>query len=259
MTGTKKQWGKVTVQPAERYFLEGPKKRYQDWILALQILFELLRGFRRLRFVGPCVTVFGSARTTEDSPYYQLARKIGARMAEMGFTVMTGGGPGIMEAANRGAKDANGYSIGCNIVLPMEQHPNAYLDEFIDFNYFFVRKMMLMKYSYAFVMLPGGFGTLDEAFETMTLIQTEKILDFPLIFSGVEYWKPLMQFIEDRLLSSQAIDPEDLARIHLTDDPDEIASIITKNIARFGLTVSEPPTPKWIFKDKEGQNVVPTR
>ena len=166
-----------------------------------------MRGFRKLHFVGPCVTVFGSARFTADHAYYVLAREVGQRLARAGFTVMTGGGPGIMEAANRGAKEAGGYSVGCNIELPQEQKPNPYLDRWITFRHFFVRKLMLVKYSYAFIALPGGFGTLDEIFETATLIQTDKIKDFPLVLVGKEYWRPLLDFLRDRLVEAKTIDP----------------------------------------------------
>ena len=157
---------------------------------AARIFCEFIRGFRTLHFVGACVTVFGSARFTENHPYYDLARQCGAELAKAGFTVMTGGGPGIMEAANRGAKETGGRSIGCNIQLPREQKPNPFVDQWITFRHFFVRKVMLVKYSYAFIALPGGFGTLDEIFETATLIQTGKIRDFPLVLMGIEYWRP---------------------------------------------------------------------
>lgn len=173
-------WGRTSGPPDVTRFLEGPHARRSELLRALETFVELIRGFRALHFVGPCVTVFGSARFKEDHPYYALARELGRGLAELGFTVMTGGGPGIMEAANRGAREAGGRSIGCNIGLPREQAPNAYLDRWVTFHRFFVRKVMLVKYSYAFVALPGGFGTLDEIFETATLIQTGKIRDFPL-------------------------------------------------------------------------------
>src|SRR6185436_6522026 len=163
-----------------RVLLSGPRARLSELARVIRIAGEFLRGFRRLHFVGPCVTVFGSARFKEDHPYYTLARDIGRRLALAGATVMTGGGPGIMEAANRGAKEAGGYSIGCNIRLPLEQQPNPYLDRWVTFRYFFVRKVLLVKYSYAFVIMPGGFGTLDELFEAVTLIQTRKIESFPV-------------------------------------------------------------------------------
>src|ERR1700716_3734850 len=150
-------------------FLEGPQSRWYDFKYTLSVFFELIKGFRTLHFVGPCVTVFGSARFKEDHPYYRMARSVGPALVEAGFTVMTGGGPGIMEAANRGAKEAGGTSVGCNIELPMEQKPNPYLDHWVTFRHFYVRKVMLVKYSYAFVALPEGFGTLDETFEIATL------------------------------------------------------------------------------------------
>ena len=178
------QWGKRPGSIIERDFLAGPVSRVQDWASAVRIFREFLHGYRHLRRVGPSVTVFGSARFGEENPYYQLARQMGRELAQSGTTVITGGGPGIMEAANRGAKDGNGYSVGCNIKLPQEQEPNPYLDLWIDFHYFFVRKVMLVRYSHAFVVLPGGFGTLDELFETATLIQTGKKEDFPIVLTG---------------------------------------------------------------------------
>src|SRR5258706_11253784 len=174
-------WGVSSGSAEVVRFLEGPQRRLAELARAIRIFCEFIRGFRTLHFVGPCVTVFGSARFTEIHPYYRLARLTGAGLARLGFTVMTGGGPGIMEAANRGAKDAGGRSIGCNITLPQEQKPNAYLDKFVEFRYFFVRKVMLVKYSYAFIVMPGGYGTLDEVFETAVLVQTGKIRNFPII------------------------------------------------------------------------------
>ncbi|HEY1270011.1 MAG TPA: TIGR00730 family Rossman fold protein, partial [Candidatus Binatia bacterium] len=176
---TKTRWGKTPGADEERRFLYGPQERSRELVRAIKIFCEFMRGFRTLHFVGPCVTVFGSARFRDDHEYYRMARDVGARLARAGFTVMTGGGPGIMEAANRGAKEAGGRSIGCNIELPEEQKPNPYLDKWITFRHFYVRKVMLVKYSYAFVALPGGFGTLDEIFETAVLIQTGKIKEFP--------------------------------------------------------------------------------
>src|SRR5687767_11196232 len=180
----RQRWGKDSRQSEERKFLWGPRLRGEELFRLGRILADFLRGFRALHFVGTCVTVFGSARFAEDHRYYTLARDTGAALARAGYTVMTGGGPGIMEAANRGARQAGGRSIGCNIELPWEQQPNPYLDLFVELRYFFVRKVMLVKYSTAFVALPGGFGTLDELFEAATLIQTRKILGFPLILMG---------------------------------------------------------------------------
>src|ERR1700693_432854 len=199
------QWGKAPACPEEELFLEGPRSRGFELGRAFRIFWELIYGFRALHFVGPCITVFGSARFSQEHPYYALTRELGARIARAQFTVMTGGGPGLMEAANRGAKDARGISIGCNIVLPQEQKPNPYLDKFVEFHYFFVRKLMLVKYSYGFVAAPGGFGTLDELFEVATLIQTGKIKDFPVVLLGVEYWSPLLDFLRQSLLANAAI------------------------------------------------------
>ena len=170
----------------EKQLYAGPQSRWKELRFTFRILWEFIQGFRALHFVGPCVTIFGSARFKEGHTYYQLAREMGAAVSFLGFTVMTGGGPGIMEAANRGAQEAGGRSVGCNIRLPLEQEPNPYLDRFVTIDHFFVRKVMLFKYSYAFIMLPGGFGTMDEFFEALTLIQTGKIQNFPLVVMGTE-------------------------------------------------------------------------
>jgi uncharacterized protein (TIGR00730 family) len=181
------------------------------------------------------VTVFGSARTQKDDPYYDLARRMGAAIAKLGFTVMTGGGPGIMEAANRGAKEAGGCSVGCNIQLPFEQSENPYLDRSVTIHYFFVRKTLLIKYSYAFVVLPGGAGTLDELFEALTLIQTRKIERFPIVIMGTEYWQELIDFIA-KMAKLGTISPEDVKLIYATDSVTEaIAHIKEHAITPFGL------------------------
>ncbi len=231
------RWGQASYPADAVRFLEGPQSRGFELARAVRIFGEFLRGFRALHFVGPCVTVFGSARFKDDHPYYQLGREIGAGLARAGFTVMTGGGPGIMEAANRGAKEAGGRSIGCNIELPREQQPNAYLDRWITFRHFFIRKVMLVKYSYGFIALPGGFGTLDEIFETATLIQTGKIRDFPLVLVGTDFWRPLIDFIRNDLVRAATIDPIDAARLMFTDSPAEAVTSI-RNVAmrRFGLS-----------------------
>jgi len=232
----------------EHLFLQGPKSRLFELSRALRIFVEFIHGFRALHFVGPCVTVFGSARFHEGHAYYEMGRAVGGRLADVGFTVMTGGGPGIMEAANRGAREAGGRSIGCNIELPREQKPNRYLDRFVTFRYFFVRKVMLVKYSYAFVALPGGFGTLDEIFETATLIQTRKIPHFPLVLMGVDYWKPLLEELRDRMVPLGTIDAADVDLITLTDSPEEAARIARDAaLRRFGLTYVTPVPPRrWL-------------
>lgn len=212
----------------DRALLEGPAWRLTELRRLNRILFEFLRGFRTLHFAGPCVTVFGSARFPAGHRWYELAREMGGRIAEEGFTVMTGGGPGVMEGANRGAREAGGRSIGCNIELPFEQQPNAYLDQFLEFRYFFVRKVMLIKYSYGFVVLPGGFGTMDEIFETATLIQTGKISGFPLILMGSDYWRDLFELFRDSMVPAGTIDESDIERLHLTDSPDEAIALLTR-------------------------------
>ena len=181
MTTTKDRNVKDKKVKSEIRFLEGPQNRWKEFIYTINVLFEFIKGFRALHFVGPCVTVFGSARFKEDHPWYKCARELSARIAQLGFTIMTGGGPGIMEAANRGAKDVGGKSVGCNIVLPHEQHHNPYLDKWVNIKFFFIRKTLLIKYSYAFVVMPGGIGTLDELFEALTLIQTKIIKNFPVV------------------------------------------------------------------------------
>jgi uncharacterized protein (TIGR00730 family) len=242
------RWGKETPHVEEIRFLHGPQQRGFELWRAIKIFFELLGGFRALHFVGPCVTVFGSARFKEDHPYYQLAREVGALLARHGFTVMTGGGPGIMEAANRGAKDVSGASVGCNIELPQEQKPNPYLDKWVTFRHFYVRKLMLVKYSYAFIAMPGGFGTLDEIFETATLIQTGKIQQFPLILMGKDFWQPLLDFFRQRLIMNKTIDALDAERIVVTDSAHEAVDSIT-DIAmhRFGLTYAPRMKRHWFL------------
>src|SRR5438874_1492731 len=225
----------ASSERADEIFLEGPRSRLAEFLTLLRVMRDFLRGFRVLHFVGPCVTVFGSARTREADSNYHLARQMGAAIARLGFTVMTGGGPGIMEAANRGAKDVGGRSVGCNIELPFEQPANAYLDRCVRMHYFFVRKALLVKYSYAFVVMPGGAGTLDELFEAVTLIQTGKIKNFPIVIMGTDYWKELIDFI-DKMARHKMISPSDLSLIYATDSVDEaIAHIRSKAIEPFGL------------------------
>ncbi|HEU5219853.1 MAG TPA: TIGR00730 family Rossman fold protein [Gemmatimonadales bacterium] len=222
-------------------FLDGPKSRLSELARLIRITGEFFRGFRHLHFVGPCVTVFGSARFTEQHSYYAMAREVGKRLALAGATVMTGGGPGIMEAANRGAREAGGYSIGCNIHLSTEQRPNPYLDRWITFRYFFVRKVMLVKYSYAFVVMPGGFGTLDELFEAVTLVQTRKISSFPVILMGVDYWAPLLAFVRQTLVAAGTISQSDADLMTPTDSPDEVEGIIRRTLAANRSAIAAQP------------------
>jgi len=241
-----RRWEQSTTTTDEIQFLRGPQQRRHELAWAIRVFFEFLRGFRALHFVGPCVTVFGSARFASDHRYYHLAREVGRQLARAGFTVMTGGGPGLMEAANRGAKEVGGLSVGCNIELSREQRPNPYLDRWITFRYFFVRKVMLAKYSYAFVALPGGFGTLDEMFEIATLVQTRKIQEFPLVVMGREYWQPLIDFTRSRLIAEGAIDPVDVEHILVTDSAEDAAAAITAvAMPRFGLTYGPRARRRW--------------
>src|SRR5437667_517173 len=230
--------GAALTPPPERadeIFLEGPRSRFAEFCTLLRVMRDFLRGFRTLHFVGPCVTVFGSSRIKPDDPHYELARKMGAGIARLGFTVMTGGGPGIMEAANRGAKEVGGRSVGCNIELPFEQVSNRYLDRCVRLHYFFVRKALLIKYSYAFVVMPGGVGTLDELFEALALIQNGKIKHFPIVIMGTDYWKQLIGFIE-QMAQRDKISSSDLNLIYATDSVEEgITHIRTKAIEPFGL------------------------
>jgi uncharacterized protein (TIGR00730 family) len=244
----RRRWGKAAADGSELQFLEGPQNRAFDGGFLLRVLWEFLQGFRKLHFVGPCVTVFGSARFAEGHPHYELARETGAELARAGFTVMTGGGPGVMEAANRGAREAGGRSVGCNIKLPREQKPNRFLDTWVDCRYFFVRKVLLVKYSYAFVAAPGGYGTLDEVFEAATLIQTGKIQNFPIVLLGTEYWAPLVAFLRDTFVAQGTIDPVDLERILVTDSPRELVDhVLRAGQLEFGLRYGkgEPPRRRW--------------
>ena len=216
-----REWGKQPRTREEEHFLRGPHLRRDELARLWRIGRDFLRGFRALHFLHPCVTVFGSARFPPGHRYYELARETGHRLAAAGLTVITGGGPGIMEAANRGAREAGGASVGCNIELPQEQQPNPYLDLFVEFRYFFVRKVMLVKYSTAFLVFPGGFGTMDEVFETATLIETAKIQKFPLILLGCDFWRPLLGFLHDTMLAAGTIGAADYAILQPTDDPAE--------------------------------------
>jgi uncharacterized protein (TIGR00730 family) len=208
------------IPPKEPVYLEGPKSRGYELAFAWRVFKQFIKGFRNLHFIGPCVTVFGSARFKEDHPYYEAAREFGKRIAELGFTTMTGGGPGVMEAANRGAFENGGRSVGCNIVLPFEQKANPYMHKHITFEHFFVRKVLLIKYSYAFIIMPGGFGTMDELFETLTLVQTKSISVFPIVLFGKEFYQELWEVFED-MAKKNTVSKEDLSLVLLTDSVDE--------------------------------------
>lgn len=237
---------------ADRILLEGPHSRATELRLVLTSLRDFIRGFRTLHFAGPCVTVFGSARFDESHPYYALARQVGAGLSQLGFTVMTGGGPGVMEGANRGAKEAGGWSVGCNIRLPFEQAPNPYLDRWLTCEYFFVRKVLLLKYSYAFVALPGGLGTLDELFEVLTLIQTGKVQSFPVVLMGRAYWAPLIQQLHE-MVTANTIGAGDLDLLLVTDDVEEaMAHVRTRAITPFGLKPRQSPHP-WAVLGERGR------
>ena len=214
---------------------------------AFRVLFQFIKGMRNLHFVGPCITVFGSARFKEGSPYYEKAREVGRAIAEMGFTTMTGGGPGIMEAANRGAFEAGGRSVGCNIELPFEQSPNPYMQTCISIRYFFVRKVLLLKYSYAFVVLPGGWGTMDEMFETLTLVQTGMIHNFPVVLMGKDYYQPLMDYLHF-MAEQKTISESDLQYVKLTDDIEEaMAHIRAYILTNYQIKKRNKPV-WWLFE-----------
>jgi len=204
-----------------------------------KIMGEFVGGYEKLSKIGPCVSIFGSARTKPDDKYYQLAESIAGKLAEHGYGVITGGGPGIMEAGNKGAHNAGGTSVGLNIVLPFEQHDNPYIDsdKSIDFDYFFVRKVMFVKYSQGFVVMPGGFGTLDEFFEALTLIQTHKIGKFPIILVGTDFWSGLVDWIKGTLLKSyENISPDDLHLVDLVDTEDEVLDILDNFYKKYNLS-----------------------
>jgi uncharacterized protein (TIGR00730 family) len=236
------------IPPKEHVYLEGPKSRGYELTFAWKVFWQFIKGFRTLHFVGPCITVFGSARFKEDNIYYQQARSMGKRIAQLGFTTMTGGGPGIMEAANRGAFEAGGISVGCNIQLPFEQKANPYLNRSITFEYFFLRKVMLVKYSYAFIIMPGGFGTMDEFFETLTLVQTKTITGFPIVLFGKSYYKELMETITD-MAKQGTIAKEDMSLVLVTDNEDEaiehIRSYITTN-----YKIKPRKRLRWLFEKR---------
>jgi len=235
------------IPAKEMVFLDGPKSRSYELEFAFSVFRQFIRGFRVLHFVGPCITVFGSARFKEDHPYYIASREFGKRIAGLGFTTVTGGGPGVMEAANRGAFENDGMSVGCNIVLPHEQKENPYLHKSVTFEHFFVRKTMLIKYSYAFVIMPGGFGTMDEFFETLTLVQTGMITHFPIVLYGTEFYKDLMLTIEAMVVAG-TVSPDDLKLVLLTDNIDDAIDHISKYITtNYSITHRKK---RWWFFEK---------
>jgi uncharacterized protein (TIGR00730 family) len=212
-------------------------KTNDSWAI-FKIMSEFVEGYEKLSKIGPCVTIFGSARTKEDNPYYKLAREIGKDLTQKGYGVITGGGPGIMEAGNRGAQEGGGTSVGLNIDLPFEQSSNPYIDndKNLNFDYFFVRKVMFMKYSQGFVAMPGGFGTLDELFEALTLIQTDKIGKFPIILVGKSFWSGLIDWIKNTMLDAHSnVSPEDLDIFLLADTSEEVCFLIDEFYSRYLL------------------------
>jgi uncharacterized protein (TIGR00730 family) len=232
-------------------YLEGPKSRGSEMMFTIKVVLQFIKGFRKLHFVGPCVTVFGSARFPKGHRYYTMAEEVGFAIGRTGFTVMTGGGPGIMEAANKGAYESGGYSVGCNIRLPKEQKPNPYMHEWVTLDYFFVRKFLLLKYSYAFVVLPGGWGTMDELFETLTLVQTGMIHQFPVVLMGKEYYQPLMNFL-DVMLKEGTVSEEELKLVALTDDPLEAMKHLEKYISDF-YTIKKHVRRYWLLAERRAK------
>lgn len=236
-------------------FLEGPRPRWKELRSVLSIAGEFIYGFRKLHFVGPCVTFFGSARFKEDHPYYIATRELARRVGQVGFTIMTGGGPGLMEAANRGARDAGATSVGCNIVLPQEQEPNPYLDVSLKFDRFFVRKVLLVKYSMCFVVMPGGAGTVDELFEAITLIQTGKVRDFPILLYGRSYWAPMLEQIE-QMVEAGTLGREELKFLFVADSVEEATTLLQDRLVLMwqqARAVKEGP--KWWFLEKREAKV----
>jgi uncharacterized protein (TIGR00730 family) len=246
----------TTAAEPDRVLLEGPHSRLRELWMVVRTAMEFIAGFRGLHFVGPCVTVFGSARWGDGHPYYDIGRELGRGIARLGFTVMTGGGPGLMEAANRGAREAGGRSVGCNIRLPVEQSPNPYLDRWVTCRHFFVRKVLLFKYSYAFVALPGGLGTMDELFEALTLIQTGKIQQFPVVLIGVAYWRPLVEMLHSMVVQ-RAIHASDLELLLVTDSIDEAIAHLDRHARQqFGLKPRPSPAPSWWLGESSHRHVV---
>lgn len=213
----------------ERQYLIDALSIEESWRI-FRIMAEFVEGIESLSDVGHAVTIFGSARVKKDDPYYKKAEYLAHLLAEAGLSVITGGGPGIMEAGNKGASEAGGKSVGMNIRLPFEQKPNSYANISLDYRYFFIRKVMFIKYAMAYVVLPGGFGTLDELFEALTLMQTKRIKSFPIVLMGREFWGGLIDWIKDTLLRENKVSPSDLALIEIIDDPEEVVKYIRKYV-----------------------------
>lgn len=231
-------------------FLSGPQSRWKELTFTISVLFEFIKGFRALHFIGPCVTIFGSARFVDGHPYYEKTEELAGKIAQLGFTILTGGGPGIMEAANKGAREVGGRSVGCNIKLPHEQKPNPYLDKWVNIKYFFVRKVLLVKYSYAFVVMPGGFGTLDEFFEALTLIQTKMIDEFPIVIFDKEFHQKLNEHIE-LMRKSGTISDQDKQLFLFTDSIDEAVEYIKISVEKFNLQPEKPYQPfGWLLEQR---------
>jgi uncharacterized protein (TIGR00730 family) len=248
MEATTKPHSGAIIPSKDPVYLEGPKSRGYELNFAWRVFSQFIKGFRHLHFIGPCITVFGSARFKDDHPYYIKAREFGKRIAESGFTTMTGGGPGIMEAANRGAFENEGKSVGCNIQLPFEQHENKYMHKSVTFEHFFVRKVLLVKYSYAFIIMPGGFGTMDELFETLTLVQTKSITQFPIVLFGKEYYKPMLDNI-DWMAQQGTIAKEDMNLVLVTDSVDEAMEHITSYI-NLNYKIKRRRRAIWLFEKR---------
>lgn len=243
-----KQNATPIIPPKAHVYLDGPKSRGYELKFAWKVFWQFMKAFRSLHFVGPCITVFGSARFKEDHVYYQQARELGKRIAASGFTTMTGGGPGIMEAANRGAFENDGLSVGCNIRLPFEQQGNPYTHKSITFEHFFVRKTILIKYSYAFIIMPGGFGTMDEFFETLTLVQTKTITQFPIVLFGKEFFEPLLDNIE-WMAKQGTISKEDMNLVLVTDSADEAMDHIRSYIDT-NYKIRRRKRLRWLFEKR---------
>lgn len=243
MTSAEAEEELVELINPDRSLLSGPSSRWHDLKTIFHTCLDLFRGFRTLHFAGPCVTIFGSARVGEGTDYYEMARRMGEACARLGFTVVSGGGPGIMQAANQGAFEIGGRSVGVNIELPFEQAGNPYTNRSVTMRYFFTRKVILAKYSYAFIAMPGGAGTLDELFEVMTLVQTGKLKGFPIILMGKDFWQPLMDFIY-KMADEGMISPQDPELLFFTDDvEDAVAHIQRHAVRQFGLRRKKLPKP----------------